>query len=150
MLGMVMPLKIVKEVHIMDQVDPTPTLENMKKGTKTLVKDQLHSLQRDLETVSIMPEVYLTEFGPSFDSWEAECEAVVSEETHACQPWITEVFTTKEAVRKEAARQGLPTMRSYSLEFGDDLRSPKKRKEVLQDIKTKKPKLVLMAFPCSP
>ena len=66
------------------------------------------------------------------------------------QPWITEVFTTKEAVRKEAARQGLPTTRSYSLEFGDDLRLPKKRKEVLQDIRAKKPKLVLMAFPCGP
>ena len=73
MLGMVMPLKIVKEVHFTNQVDLTPTAEKMKKGTKTLVKDQLHSLKRDLEAVSIKPEVYLTEFGPSFDSWEAKC-----------------------------------------------------------------------------
>eukprot|EP00959_Pyramimonas_sp_CCMP1952_P282824 5912112-Pyramimonas_sp.AAC.1 len=50
----------------------------------------------------------------------------------------------------EAARKGPPTMRSYSLEFGDDLRSPKNRREVMQDIKTKKPELVPMAFPRSP
>eukprot|EP00959_Pyramimonas_sp_CCMP1952_P183542 3837653-Pyramimonas_sp.AAC.1 len=112
----------------------------MKNGTRTLVKDQLRPLQRDLAAVDIKPKAYLTEFGPSFDSWEAECEAVISEKTKT-QPWITEVFTTKEAVRKEAARQGLPTVRSYSLEFGDDSRSPKKRREVLQDIKTKKPKM---------
>eukprot|EP00959_Pyramimonas_sp_CCMP1952_P448386 9389002-Pyramimonas_sp.AAC.1 len=121
----------------------------MKNGTKTLVKDPLYSLQRDLATVNIEPEAYLKEFGPKFGSREAECEAVVSEKMEP-QPWVTEVFTTKEAARKEAAKQGPPTMRSYSLEFGDDLRSPKKRHEVLQDIKTKQPKLLLMAFPCGP
>eukprot|EP00959_Pyramimonas_sp_CCMP1952_P165494 3459562-Pyramimonas_sp.AAC.1 len=41
-------------------------------------------------------------------------------------------------------------MRSYSLEFGDNMWSPKKRREVMQDIMTKKPKLVLMVFPRSP
>ena len=37
-------------------------------------------------------------------------------------------------------------LKSYSPERGDDLRSPKKRKEVLQDIKSRKPKLVLMVL----
>ena len=41
MLGMVMPVKITKEVNFTDRVDLTPTVETMKNGTKTLVKDQL-------------------------------------------------------------------------------------------------------------
>eukprot|EP00959_Pyramimonas_sp_CCMP1952_P295441 6179296-Pyramimonas_sp.AAC.1 len=78
------------------------------------MKDKLHSFQRDLDKVKIEYETCLTEFGSRFDSRGAECEAAMSEATN-CQPRITEVFTKKEAARKEAAREGLPTMRSYSL-----------------------------------
>ena len=98
MLGMVMPLKIEKEVHFADRVELNPTLERMKSGAKNIVKDQLQSLRRDLDKVNIKPDAYLTKFGPYFGSWEAECEAVVSE-TSGCQPWVTEVFTTQEAVK---------------------------------------------------
>ena len=74
-----MPMKIEKEVHFTDQIILNPTLEKMKNGTKNIVRDQLRSLRRDLEVVNVKPEVYLTEFGPNFGSWEAECEVVVSE-----------------------------------------------------------------------
>eukprot|EP00959_Pyramimonas_sp_CCMP1952_P227332 4752874-Pyramimonas_sp.AAC.1 len=41
-------------------------------------------------------------------------------------------------------------MRSIALGFGDDLRNPKRRKEVLQELEVKQPKVVMMPFPCSP
>ena len=126
-----MPMIVKKEVNFTDRYEPGPSVETMKKGTKILAKDQLQSLKRDLQSLNIEPQAYLTEFGPHFGTWEAECEAVVSE-TNDRQPWISEIVTTKEAVRKEAVRQGLPTMKSYSLEDGDDFQSLKKQKELLQ------------------
>ena len=149
MVAMGMPTIVQKEVNFTERFEPGPHVETMKKGTKILVKDQLQSLKRDLQTINVEPKAYLTEFGPYFGTWEAECEAVVSEKNDS-QPWISEIFTTKEAVRQEAVRQGLPTMKSYSLEFGDDFRLLKRQKAVIQDLITKKPKLVVMAFPAVP
>ena len=60
------------------------------------------------------------------------------------------MFTKTEAARKEALRQGLHAMRSYSLESGDDLRSPKRRQEVSRGLEVKKPKMAVIACPCCP
>eukprot|EP00959_Pyramimonas_sp_CCMP1952_P071212 1486816-Pyramimonas_sp.AAC.1 len=61
-----MPVKVTKEVNFTDRVDLNPQVEKMKHGIRTLVKGQLHSLQRDLGTVGVKLGAYLKEFGPSF------------------------------------------------------------------------------------
>ena len=66
------------------------------------------------------------------------------------RPDVQEIFTTIEAITKMAKlSKGMTALPSVSLEFGHDLKDAAVRRQVLASLKTHKPLLVILAFPCT-
>ncbi|HIG16142.1 MAG TPA: hypothetical protein EYQ31_01950, partial [Candidatus Handelsmanbacteria bacterium] len=135
----------------------------MKKGDKTSIMDQINSWQNNHKTLGITEENYLSmkETANTSTWFEKECEeafelpdavdSMVTEfEIDGDDSWVCEVFTDTERVKQEAEKQELPSMDSYSLKFGQDLRKKEWRSWVMQQVKEKRPKLLVIAFPCNP
>ena len=64
------------------------------------------------------------------------------------RPDILEIFGGHAEVSLTAARRGWWCMEPVDLQYGADLYDPQQREQILQEVKVKKPRLVLLEFPC--
>ena len=65
-------------------------------------------------------------------------------------PFLQEVYTDTEPVRREAARRQLPTADSLTLATGFNFTKPEDRDRAWRQIRAKKPFCLVLAFPWSP
>ena len=124
-----------------------PRFEPMKSGVKALIRDQCTSLNRTMSELKLKPEDFFAALRPrdfADELEEAMNETSVGEALYVNlekkeddQPWVCEIFTTSGRVKKEAERRGHPVGPSFSKDFG------------LAQLRKLKPKLVVLAFPCT-